>query len=761
VLVRLYSPYEQPVAALIDSPAKLRCWLNGRLQPEAAPGRPPDAEDDARPMTLRAGWNTLLFRVGLGTGKDRLSLWLSDEPADRVHALADCGRWDEALTLVKEVKSRQPNEVAALLLEARCFRRHADSLRRQGQGERAAATDREARSCYEKLLVLHPDNASCAAELAEFLLPESWGWEILDTADTSAAGGSILSKLADGSILASGKTPCPETYTVTARAKVAGITAFRLEVLTDLSLPRSGPGRASDGNLVLNDFRINAATAGSPSRTEPVVLDKAWADFSQGGFPVEGAIDGDPETGWALAGETGRAHVAVFTSKAPLGNTADTLLTFTLVQRHAHEFRDYTIGRFRLSATARPQALREEQRRSALARHDLRGRTKLAAVLYLRGEWQSALAVLKPSAEAPSGGNGWDRLLLALIHTELGHPDEAAKWGDDALAWMAENGDDEPFCQFAADSLSGRLARKPQADSAEVRVGRARAFLVLKQPDKAIAEATKAVKLQPKNLAARQVRGAIYLGLKKWDAALEDYNVLVEIEPDNAEFLETRANLLARGGQLTQAAADFKRLPTMPFQNPRPWHLGFRHALALLGAGKTTEYRQACAAMLDQFKDTDDPDAAFFAAWTGALAPDAVPDFTLPLRLAERALAQDAERANYLQGLGAILYRAQRFPEALERFQSAEGKPNSQNTTSFAYIWYFRAMTHFRLGQQEEAEKWLAKANAQADQELPGIDLNLQLWVRKATLQLLRAEAEKLLSESSKPMPEPQAKPTR
>jgi tetratricopeptide (TPR) repeat protein len=106
--------------------------------------------------------------------------------------------------------------------------------------------------------------------------------------------------------------------------------------------------------------------------------------------------------------------------------------------------------------------------------------------------------------------------------------------------------------------------------------------------------------------------------------------------------------------------------------------------------------------------------------------------------------------------VGAILYRAQRFPEALKHLQSAQGKANPQNSTSAAYVWYFRAMTHYRLGQKEEARKLLDKANAQAEQELPGIDQDAQTqkWIRRLTLQLLRAEAEKLLREPPKPKPE-------
>jgi tetratricopeptide (TPR) repeat protein len=226
----------------------------------------------------------------------------------------------------------------------------------------------------------------------------------------------------------------------------------------------------------------------------------------------------------------------------------------------------------------------------------------------------------------------------------------AGKWCTQTFAWMAKYGAEEELWQLAAECLSKYLDVEPEPDMAEARVGRARAFLVLKLPDKAIAEANRAVEMQPRSLLARLARGEIYLGQKKWDAALGDYNVVVEIQPDDAGSLEIRADLLARGGQWTQAAADFKKLTMMSLQATRPWYLAYRHALALLAAGKTGEYRQACTSILEQLKDTDEPEGAFFTAWTCALAPEAGTDFTLPIQLAEKALSSNAELVKYHQG---------------------------------------------------------------------------------------------------------------
>jgi hypothetical protein len=175
-------------------------------------------------------------------------------------------------------------------------------------------------------------------------------WTVLEPTSFKSAGGTTLKKQSDNSILASGKNPTPEVYTVTANTKVTGITAIRLELLADPSLPQKGPGRGSaNGNLVLNEFRVTAASEADPVKAVAVVLHKALADFSQEGYGVAGAIDGKPDTGWALAGQTGKSHTAVFETKEPLTIADGAVLTFTLDQQYPGK--EHNIGRFRLSVT--------------------------------------------------------------------------------------------------------------------------------------------------------------------------------------------------------------------------------------------------------------------------------------------------------------------------------------------------------------------------------------------------------------------------
>ena len=117
--------------------------------------------------------------------------------------------------------------------------------------------------------------------------------------------------------------------------------------------------------------------------------------------------------------------------------------------------------------------------------------------------------------------------------------------------------------------------------------------------------------------------------------------------------------------------------------------------------------------------------------------------------LARRALTQDQTGAKKRLGLGAVLFRAGQFREAKEHLTAASDAPNIA-TTSPAYVWYFLAMTNHRLGQHEEAQKWLAQATEFTNKILTEskADRNLLSWNRRLTLELLRAEATALFREA-------------
>jgi WD40 repeat protein/mono/diheme cytochrome c family protein len=176
-------------------------------------------------------------------------------------------------------------------------------------------------------------------------------WVRLNPRSLKATGKVQLTKQDDLSVVASG--PLGKTsYTVTAGTDLKGITAVRLELLSDEKLPANGPGRAPNGNLVLSQFKMTVAPKADPKAAKPVVFAKATADFSQEQYAVGSAV-APPLTGgmgWAVVPNTGLTHWAVFELKEPINIDGGAILTFTLSQQYTTG--DHQIGRFRLSVAA-------------------------------------------------------------------------------------------------------------------------------------------------------------------------------------------------------------------------------------------------------------------------------------------------------------------------------------------------------------------------------------------------------------------------
>lgn len=129
-----------------------------------------------------------------------------------------------------------------------------------------------------------------------------------------------------------------------------------------------------------------------------------------------------------------------------------------------------------------------------------------------------------------------------------------------------------------------------------------------------------------------------------------------------------------------------------------------------------------------------------FVTWTCALAPAAVDDDSPVIALARKAVDSEPDNAQYLTGLGAVLFRAGQFDEAQKTLHQSLDKAASEKTSP-CYAHYFLAMTEHRGGQTEEAKKHLRTANELAEAELS----KSPPWNRRMTLELLRHEPELVL----------------
>jgi uncharacterized protein HemY len=128
-------------------------------------------------------------------------------------------------------------------------------------------------------------------------------------------------------------------------------------------------------------------------------------------------------------------------------------------------------------------------------------------------------------------------------------------------------------------------------------------------------------------------------------------------------------------------------------------------------------------------------------AWACALAPHAVAALGPIVRLAEKAVEKWPNDANVLNTLGAMLYRARRWEEAVQRLKEAVAK--SQGKKGSASDWLFLAMAHQELGHTEEAKSCLAKAGGSIKDDGIG-------WRGRPEYQILHRQAEGLVKGSKR-----------
>jgi len=174
-------------------------------------------------------------------------------------------------------------------------------------------------------------------------------WENIKAANASAKSQAKFNKLDDGSFLASGENPLQETITLKIPVDKQAWTGILLEVLPHDTLPAKGPGRAPNGNFVLNEFKATFNLEGQ--KPEPLPLTNPKSTFNQATFPIANAIDNNLTTGWAISPEFGKPSSAYFQIQNPALFKDKGELTITLIQNFGTQ---HTLGRFKISLTKSP-----------------------------------------------------------------------------------------------------------------------------------------------------------------------------------------------------------------------------------------------------------------------------------------------------------------------------------------------------------------------------------------------------------------------
>ena len=168
-------------------------------------------------------------------------------------------------------------------------------------------------------------------------------WSVLDIKQFSASGNPKHELQPDGSVVVTGANPDKSSYTIRSVTDLPQITAIRLEALTHPSMNKGGPGRnkspKENPNFIVNEFELKVDG-------KKIAFASVTASFSQTRWHVNGSIDGNPATGWAINPEFGKPATAIYKLAKPLALKPGASLEFSIAQTYGG---GRTIGRPRLS----------------------------------------------------------------------------------------------------------------------------------------------------------------------------------------------------------------------------------------------------------------------------------------------------------------------------------------------------------------------------------------------------------------------------
>ena len=281
-------------------------------------------------------------------------------------------------------------------------------------------------------------------------------------------------------------------------------------------------------------------------------------------------------------------------------------------------------------------------------------------------------------------------------------------------------------------------------------------------------------------------------GLRLWDAAI----LAVTSEPNDWVFFYSRALVRLNQRQWAQSASDLSKAIALGGSEPQLWLWraeaeaqleqweraaddvaealkrgydglagNYYRALLALKLARPGEYENACASVLEVAAGHQDrPEPLNSGAWTCAIGPLSRKHLGQALSLIRRAVELSPATYEYRNTLGATLYRAGEYEDAIKELEesmriltaTASGtaaKPDTkeESATIMAYDWLFLAMAHQRLGRIEEARTWLRKATRSMEQTEYERSLEAAFWwSNRLELQLLRQEAESLITAGAR-----------
>jgi serine/threonine protein kinase/tetratricopeptide (TPR) repeat protein len=273
---------------------------------------------------------------------------------------------------------------------------------------------------------------------------------------------------------------------------------------------------------------------------------------------------------------------------------------------------------------------------------------------------------------------------------------------------------------------------------------RGRAYMGAGQGEKAAADFDHTLGLVPSDAAAAKHRRTVYDEIAQNDDLLAG---VAKLRPKDAQLWKTSGEYHATRRQWTKAATALAKVVELEPSNHLNW---FQLAPVYLHLSDTEGYQRVCREMVERFGKTDQAEVADRTAKTCLLAANTGVNRQQVRKLAEQAVAADANhrlRKWFLLTLGMTDYRDGQYASAADRLrQSLSPGAEGMYLDSTAYL--FLAMAQQRQGTAQEAQESLSKARVLAAEKFPKLDRGQRLstdWADWLRFEIARREAEDLV----------------